>query len=944
MDSRMRRLLVMSLLLPGCSGVEPTLESRIGAGRSAYVRGDYDSAEAVFNTVLEDGVAAGDPVAQSDALTWLGNLARREGDYEQAREAGEEALAIKIEHGLDSTLARSHNSLGLLAWWEGRLLDAEEHYRQARNVAERMGQTTELAVVEGNQGLLDLDFGRFEEARVAFQRFAELSAAMDSLRYQANALTNLAMWAVASGRALEAFEPGERALEIFEALDTPSGAQSALAHLADAHRAVGRPGEALEMLERATVLARTLGERPQEALNLEARARVYWDVGETGRALDLFGEAEALYAEMGQPVELGTVLRSMAEIHLYLEEAPLASRLAERALELHREAGDRYEEFFDRLLLGEIARTQGRRDRAAEILESAESVQAEEGSSSTRYALAISRATLAVDGRDPEAARRALLPVVMEAEVADASVRADAYRLRAASFGLEARWDSAADWARRSTDELDRVRTATGSASAMTTFTARRTETYADLVDYLIGDGRIGEAFLVADRMRGRTILREVALFDPAILATDDALGGLYEADALERRIAVQTEWLADPEPWLDDASLIAMAATRASGAARLEAMRDTALASSRGRVSLLGAADTRLADIQGAMGPDETLVEYLVADSVTTAFVVTAKDLIVVRSDVTRQDLTDRVRIAREIVADPQAPADRSLPVLEALYEILWSPVAAAFHREVSARVIVVPHAFLQYLPFAALRNPDTGRYLLEDHRLLTLPTASALPALRSRMAARTRRPTTVSLFAPRDEALPFTRDEIRAIAGLYPGAREYVGDDATESAFRRAFASSSIVHVATHGALNPGHPLFSRIELAPGDGGGVGADGALEVHEVLSMRGQTDLVFLSGCETGVGPAGSNRFAPGDDLATLAQAFLYAGAPNVLATLWAIQDASAARFTSWFYEGLRSHPPEVALRDAQQRALEDPSMSSPYHWASYVLAGSGGR
>ena len=91
-----------------------------------------------------------------------------------------------------------------------------------------------------------------------------------------------------------------------------------------------------------------------------------------------------------------------------------------------------------------------------------------------------------------------------------------------------------------------------------------------------------------------------------------------------------------------------------------------------------------------------------------------------------------------------------------------------------------------------------------------------------------------------------------------------------------------------------------------------------------------------------GSGAAGSNRFAPGDDLATLAQAFLYAGAQNVVATLWAIEDESAARFTTWFYEEGGSGNPGAALRAAQLRALEDPFLSAPYHWASYQVMGLG--
>ena len=74
----------------------------------------------------------------------------------------------------------------------------------------------------------------------------------------------------------------------------------------------------------------------------------------------------------------------------------------------------------------------------------------------------------------------------------------------------------------------------------------------------------------------------------------------------------------------------------------------------------------------------------------------------------------------------------------------------------------------------------------------------------------------------------------------------------------------------------MNSRNSLFSRIELTPGSGE-PGDDGRLEVHELLRLRIRSPLVFLSGCETGVGAAWSNQFARGEDYATLAQAFLYA-------------------------------------------------------------------
>ncbi len=93
----------------------------------------------------------------------------------------------------------------------------------------------------------------------------------------------------------------------------------------------------------------------------------------------------------------------------------------------------------------------------------------------------------------------------------------------------------------------------------------------------------------------------------------------------------------------------------------------------------------------------------------------------------------------------------------------------------------------------------------------------------------------------------------------------------------------------------------------------------------------------------TPVGGAYSTAFAQGEDYATLAQAFLYAGATNVIATLWPVEDNGAAAFADEFYQALGASSPAAALAEAQRAMLSHERYSAPYHWAPYQLAGDDG-
>jgi CHAT domain-containing protein len=68
----------------------------------------------------------------------------------------------------------------------------------------------------------------------------------------------------------------------------------------------------------------------------------------------------------------------------------------------------------------------------------------------------------------------------------------------------------------------------------------------------------------------------------------------------------------------------------------------------------------------------------------------------------------------------------------------------------------------------------------------------------------------------------------------------------------------------------------------------------------------------------------------------------LYAGAQNVVATLWRIDDLGASVFAQRFYAALATSTPVDALAYAQRQMIRDPRYSAPRYWAGYTVSGSG--
>jgi CHAT domain-containing protein/tetratricopeptide (TPR) repeat protein len=223
---------------------------------------------------------------------------------------------------------------------------------------------------------------------------------------------------------------------------------------------------------------------------------------------------------------------------------------------------------------------------------------------------------------------------------------------------------------------------------------------------------------------------------------------------------------------------------------------------------------------------------------------------------------------------------------------------------------------------------------------------------------------------------------------------------DNATEAAFRQAAPHYRYMHLATHGFFAPrevasalsasaespeagpgafgregirgSHPgLLSGVALSGAnarDSKG-GDDGILTAVEVANLDlERTELVVLSACETGRGET-----AGGEGVLGLQRAFQIAGARNVVASLWLIDDQATVALMRLFYHNLwnEKKSPAMALREAQLALLHHPEQikssatrgpnfskeadlpdggrvqtakvsASPRLWAAFVIAGPG--
>jgi hypothetical protein len=184
-----------------------------------------------------------------------------------------------------------------------------------------------------------------------------------------------------------------------------------------------------------------------------------------------------------------------------------------------------------------------------------------------------------------------------------------------------------------------------------------------------------------------------------------------------------------------------------------------------------------------------------------------------------------------------------------------------------------------------------------------------------------------------PAGQPLPGAVEEVGHLAGRYRRAEAVVLPSRRKRETIDLLRGPQVIHLASHAVLNDEFPWQSRIMLGSGRGGE-----DLRASEIAALRLPARLVVLASCATGAGTVAS-----GEGVLGLTQAFLSAGVPSVVATLWPVEDLSTRRFMRVFYEGLaRGQCAAAALRDAQVRFHAQPETRDPFYWAGFVLVGEG--
>ena len=248
----------------------------------------------------------------------------------------------------------------------------------------------------------------------------------------------------------------------------------------------------------------------------------------------------------------------------------------------------------------------------------------------------------------------------------------------------------------------------------------------------------------------------------------------------------------------------------------------------------------------------------------------------------------------------------------LQALHQAVWAPLQALMPGV--DEVVVVPCDLLQTLPFAALF--DGCQWLDERLRITLAPNAALAPPVSVKRAPGR------SVVVGEGARLRYMRLEVDAVTAELPEVMVLMDGMASVDAVMAAASDADVLHLACHGEFRGDNPRFSALHLG---------DGVLSAADIETQRLRAQLVVLSACETGRVPTSA-----GDEGLGLVRAFQLAGARDVVASLWAVDDEPTAHFMTAFYRHWAQGHGDVGQALQHARAAVRARWPHPFHWAAF--------
>ena len=887
---------------------------------------------------------AGEKGSEALSLVYIGNIYDSLGEKQKALEFYNQALPLYRAVGDRGGEAITLNNIGLVYDSLGEKQKALEFYNQALPLLRTVGDRGGEAITLNNIGLVYESLGEKHKALEFYNQALPLSQAVGDRRQEAKTLNNIGFVYDSLEEKQKALEFYNQALPLLRTVGDKGVEAKTLNNIGLVYDSLGEKYKALEFYNQALPLLRTVGDRGMEATTLNNMGLVYDSLREHHKALEFYHQALPLLRKVGDRRMEATTLNNIGLAYDSLREHRKALEFYNQAMPLSQAVGDRGQQAIILSNIGLVYNSLGEKHKALGFY---------------NQALPLSQA---VGDRGQEALTLYNVAFLQRSQG----------NLKEALTVMD-----------RAITIIEDLRTKIGSQELRASYFATVQGYYEFYIDLLMqlhqqnpNQGYDALALHASERARARSLLELLTEananirqgVDPKLLEQERTLQ--QQLNALESR---RHELLSSQHT---QQQLEEIKQQSKSLLSQLDQLKTQIRVTSPRYADLKYPEPLTLQQIQQQVLDDDTLLlEYSLGEDRSYLWAVT-------KTSITSYVLPKRSEIEAAAQTFRQSLTPNSAANLETglpLSQMLLAPVANQLGNK---RLLVVGDGALQSVPFAALPIPSSPTTpLLVQNEIITLPSASTVAIQRRQLQNRATAAKSIAVvadpvFALNDtrvagtppqptpdtltnyaltrasrnlglgeggkvfDRLQYTRTEAEKILALVPEKQRLQALDFNASratATDPNLAQYQIIHLATHGLLDPINPELSGIVLSLYDQKGKTQDGFLRLHDIFNLNLPAELVVLSACETGLG-----KDVKGEGLVGLTRGFMYAGSRRVVVSLWSVNDVATSEVMAKFYQKMlkEGQNPVSALRAAQLEMWKSQNWQSPYYWAAFTVQG----
>jgi CHAT domain-containing protein len=902
--------------------------ARAGRARLLHVLGNHSEANDFYNSAASDmraaklrTHAASLQKQQVDTLTHMGR-------YDEALRVARAARRVLASFD-QVQLAQLETHVGNVYYLLDRYPRALDHYDRARAILSGSGDRATLAVIDFSRSNIFTETDRPDEALALLESAADALDRAGRKMRAAQARFHIAYLHFLRGNYNTALTGYYQARDRLTELGSPELVAWCNLEIAEILLSLNSFDEAAETAAGARSRFSELGMSYEAARSGVVHALAVMGMGELDEAYSALVSARDVFAGHRNATFTAYVDSYLADLALRRGDPAEAARRAQLSLKVFSRQKLTTRAGYSRLLAARAAYQAGDRTRALRM---------------ARSALA------SAEGRFTPA-------LVYQCDHLIGRIDRDRGHMSSALASF-----------RRAVETVEQMRGGIAADEFKATFLRDKIEVYEDAIAACLDEGgaaRLEEAFRLVESSKSRSLADLLSRYlrsTPATRPGTAARGLEGETRARLLRLIEDLNWYSSQAGLEEDkgGQRKAGVAERYRGRVR---QCERQIGQLFRRLEASGSAFAEIQRMQAAtskdlcevLQPGETAIEYFMTGDNVSAFIASRDHIRVERAIASKRDverLLAGLRFQLEKFNYGSGFANEHFEQLNRatnqhliqLYELIFARLEPFIDTD---RLIVMPHGALHYVPFHALL--DRRGYLIDRFEVSYAPSTAVLKLCRQRGARmRGAHAGTGKLRESRgsdsrlrligrdhgrmvalgvaDGDTPSIDVEVNALRGIFSNAVTLTGGEATRANLMKFAPSARFLHLASHGYFRRDNPMFSFLKLA---------DSSLNFYNLLDLKLNAEMVTLSACHTGV-----NMVFPGDELHGLMRGFLYAGAPSVVASLWAANDASTAQFMSTMYSRIQAGDTKRAALRAAQLAVKD-AYGHPYYWAPFILMGN---